>query len=264
MSTVFPQSDRVIYTQNPLNQVVCQFRFPIILRIESQPPSEFQELVRARFPNYSASTSQTLPANIPPEIRKLLLSNPSSSAIDHQFSTADGSWVLTLTKDSLSLTANKYRRWEEFRQVFDGPLQALKDIYTPSVFNRIGLRYINTIDFNSIASEAPLTDLFQPHVLGPLQDLDLAKKCDGTYATSAIRLDEQSSVRLSTGLGEQEDIATKQKHQVFIIDADFHSVTETEISHANKTIDRFNSESGRLFRWCITDKLHQLMEPVKP
>src|SRR5512133_4231716 len=51
----FPKVKRVIYRHNPLDQVICQIRFPPILKIDAQIPSEFQDRVRKHFPSYSES-----------------------------------------------------------------------------------------------------------------------------------------------------------------------------------------------------------------
>jgi hypothetical protein len=42
----FPESERIIYAKNPLESVICQLRFPAILKISSEPPVEFQETLR--------------------------------------------------------------------------------------------------------------------------------------------------------------------------------------------------------------------------
>ena len=47
----FPETDRVIYAHNPLEQVICQFRFPPILRIDSELPAQFQDRIRHEFPS---------------------------------------------------------------------------------------------------------------------------------------------------------------------------------------------------------------------
>ena len=51
----FPQVDRVVYEVNPLDEVVCQLRFPKSFRLESQPPVELQERMRKTFPLYRAT-----------------------------------------------------------------------------------------------------------------------------------------------------------------------------------------------------------------
>ena len=61
---LFPSSPREIYEKAPLIQVVCQLRFPPVLRIESQIPADFQERIRARFPLFERN-SPPLAAPLP-------------------------------------------------------------------------------------------------------------------------------------------------------------------------------------------------------
>jgi uncharacterized protein (TIGR04255 family) len=49
----FPETDRVIYGKKPLDRVICQVRFPAILRIESELPTLFQETIRSQFPGFA-------------------------------------------------------------------------------------------------------------------------------------------------------------------------------------------------------------------
>lgn len=46
----FPESKRVFYVKNPLAEVICQLRFPAILRIGAESPHEFQERIRDHLP----------------------------------------------------------------------------------------------------------------------------------------------------------------------------------------------------------------------
>ena len=41
----FPDVARVLYRRNPIELAVCQFRFPPILRIDAEIPSQFQERI---------------------------------------------------------------------------------------------------------------------------------------------------------------------------------------------------------------------------
>jgi len=50
MALRIPESPRVIYASNPLVDVICQVRFPRILRIDSELPVAFQEAIRDQFP----------------------------------------------------------------------------------------------------------------------------------------------------------------------------------------------------------------------
>ena len=56
---LFPPTQRVIYHENPLVEVVCQFRFPTILKIDAEIPVAFQEAVRSTFPDYTPTVEHT-------------------------------------------------------------------------------------------------------------------------------------------------------------------------------------------------------------
>ncbi len=57
----FPEVQRVIYRKNPLEQVICQFRFPAILRIDTETPADFQERIRNDFPQFAEQTEWKFP-----------------------------------------------------------------------------------------------------------------------------------------------------------------------------------------------------------
>src|SRR5258708_12324597 len=57
---LFPESERVIYDKNPLQQVICQLRFPPILRINTEVPVAFQERVKQDYPFYQEKSEITL------------------------------------------------------------------------------------------------------------------------------------------------------------------------------------------------------------
>ena len=48
----FPPSDRVVFEENTIEEVICQLRFPPILAIVSDVPAAFQERVREKYPLY--------------------------------------------------------------------------------------------------------------------------------------------------------------------------------------------------------------------
>ena len=56
----FPEVERIIYDNNPLDRVICQIRFPPILRIESELPTNFQEQIRRDFPEYEEKLDHQL------------------------------------------------------------------------------------------------------------------------------------------------------------------------------------------------------------
>ena len=58
---LFPDAKRTIYKNNVLEQVICQLRFPTILKIDTEVPSRFQEVIRHRFPIYKQTNEALIP-----------------------------------------------------------------------------------------------------------------------------------------------------------------------------------------------------------
>src|SRR5262249_7426842 len=117
----FPDSKRVFYGKNPLDEVICQVRFPPVLRIDTEPPAGFQERVRAAFPLYrsTAPAQISLPSGVPQQLLQIIAGVGSST---HEFLTADQVWKLSLARDFLALTTSRYHDWPNFRARLEGPL----------------------------------------------------------------------------------------------------------------------------------------------
>ena len=167
---VFPDVTRVHYGKATLHEVVCQVRFPADLRLEKDPPAEFQQRVRAMFPLLNRKT-QAVVASLPPEVAKAFeaVVPPSGTNTIWHFATEDGKTRLELTKDNLTLISRSYDRWEQFWKQFQEPLDAFVELYEPPFFVRIGLRYTNLISRSVLGlNDVPWHELLKPHVLGEL------------------------------------------------------------------------------------------------
>lgn len=258
--TVFPHTQRVIYKKNPLLEVICQLRFPTILRIEAEPPASFQERLRAHYPVLREKRAAHLPplsADIQAQLAQVV-GKMFSERTGYDFVSADEHWTVGLTKDFVALSTDHYERWEDFRARLEVVLDALRTVYEPAFFTRVGLRYRNAIPRSALGKEAAVwTNLLRPHVLGEISSTDVAKQVVERRSTTVLDIPGQGRVTLQTGLGRTEE----DDQEVFIIDADFFNDSRSELSDATTRLNEFNRESGCLFRWCITEKLHESMEP---
>lgn len=258
----FPNSARVLYKKNPLEAVICQLRFPPILRIESEPPAPFQEAIRSKYPllEERALRGAAL-AGLPEEIAKVIgESFPAlrSGSREFQFSTADEHWKLALTREVLALTARKYERWEEFEEHLGFGIDALSKCYSPAFFTRVGLRYRNVIVRSDLAvGTRPWRELLKPHIAGVLSSPDLADKIEQALHNVVISIGDRARVQIQHGLGRHKETG----EELYLIDADFYTEQRTEVRDVTKALSHFNREAGRLFRWCIEDSLHRAMEP---
>ncbi|MGD1007689.1 MAG: TIGR04255 family protein, partial [Ignavibacteriaceae bacterium] len=161
---------RSIYKINPLMTVVCQFRFPPILTIDTEVPSKFQEKIRTKFPQYSevpGFAQQLVPMSFPNINNPPLFGQPSIK--NHQFLSSDNDLVVNLTRTFITLQTSKYKSWEPFIENFKFILSSLVETYRPAYFTRIGLRYINLLNRSKLGlANTRWKELIQPAYLGLL------------------------------------------------------------------------------------------------
>lgn len=261
----FPSAPRVQYQRNPLEEVICQLRFPAILRIDSEIPASFQERIRREYPVLQERPKanighplQGLPAELAQAIGRAVPLNLVSNAA-YTFVTVDGFWRVALARDFIALTARRYETWEDFTAHLAQPLEALLDIYEPAFFTRIGLRYKDVICRSRLGlTDVPWSQLLEPHIAGELSSDDVAADVEQATSQTLIRLGEFGGrVRIIHGLGQE----TQSGEACYIIDSDLYTETRTEVKDARGVLDCFNCEAGRLFQWCIRSALHDAMEP---
>jgi uncharacterized protein (TIGR04255 family) len=253
----------MIYQINPLEVVICQLRFPPILKIDTEPPAAFQEQIRADYPFYESKSPFRLPAGLPPNLAEMVVADlPLGGIKSHDFDSKDRTWGLNLTREFLALTCRAYERWENFRERLNGACVALNECYKPAFYTRIGLRYRDVIRRSRLQLEkTPWLELLQPWISGVIGRPETADQVKNTASVFLIDFPEEAGrVQVSSGLavdGQTNEIA-------FVIDADFYTEQQTESSHVFQRLDIFNRYAGRFFRWCITDQLHEAMRPHPP
>ncbi len=257
----FPAVQRVIYRRNPLEQAICQLRFPADLRIDAELPVALQTRLRSNFPNFTPAAEMTieLPAVAAAQTEILRQTFQSLTGRNYAFSSGDGSWVANLTRTFISLTTtNAYERWETFRNQLNLLLQALIETYEPAYLTRIGLRYVNVIRRSRLGlQDVPWRALLSPTLIGMLGSVDTADSVDSLESVHEIRLSEGGNARIVVKLPRE----STDQEATFTIDGDFFESARTEIDRAVDRLNYLNSRASRFIHWAITDRLHQAMEP---
>jgi uncharacterized protein (TIGR04255 family) len=257
----FPETRRVIYRKNPLAEVLVQLRFPPILKIDSETPAAFQDVIRFDYPRYSlAPASNPIPSNVPTQIRNLIQSmGLRSGPVRHLFEAEDRNWQVALTRETLELRSTVYRRWEEFRDRGNTLRAAFEQIYRPAFYARLGLRYVDVIRRSLLnLRDVRWSELLNPHVAGELSAPELADCIDSVSRELHCRLEGNNCyLTLKTGIARTD----LDKEPCFLIDSDFHTHKRTEMADVASVLDTFNRTSGRLFRWSIQQRLHDALEP---
>jgi uncharacterized protein (TIGR04255 family) len=256
----FPDSPRVLYANNPLAEVICQIRFPAILKIDSQIPSNFQEKIREFFPLLSEE-EDLLSNDVPQEILEFFKTNISrpGSRRAWKFLSEDTKWTISLTRDFISLSTEEYIRWEDFREKLELAYRALQEEYHPSFISRTGLRYKDLILRSKLGLEnASWAELLKEHIAAEYSVDTLA---NAIREVSHVVLVEFPDDKLKLGLRHGTARREGAPEIGYLIDCDFYTDEKTEVTNVLDRLDFFNRMAGRLFRWCISDRLHQAMEP---
>lgn len=259
----FPKAPRVIYKKNPLDKVICQIKFPPILKIDGEIPDLFQDKIRSVFPKYSEAINKQI--DIPQElIRKIPLEIIGGfprilDKKNHEFTSEDDIWTINLTGTFIAFSCSKYTRWEDFFQKFKMPFKKFLDIYSPSYIARIGLRYLDVIRLSVLnLTNSKWSELLKPHILGLLSSPDVENRIDVFENRQEILLsDNASKVRIITSFVEH----IEEHEKCFMIDSDFFNETRMGIEEVWDKLDYFHQRASRLLQWCIAEKLHDAMEP---
>ena len=250
----FPPTQRVHYARSPLTEVVCQLRFPPVLRIEGELPATFQERIRELFPLFERGPAMP---QLPPEIAQML---PQMPSVNYLFRTEDKTTTLNLTKEAIGLSTSRYEGWERFRECFYVALRALNEIYRPSYFTRIGLRYTDTIERSKLGLDnVPWSELLRREILGEMAIPEFEQNVEAMQRVIRLRFpDGSGSILLISALVPGQH----PPEQAYRLDFDSFVERKTDVQHAEPLLDRFNRRAGNAFRWCITDRLHRALEPA--
>lgn len=258
----FPERERVIYAKNPLEVVICQLRVPPILRIEAETPFQFQERIRDEYPLVKERNLANAGIPFPPEILKVFGEEMpwalKSGKQAYEFYSDNEEWAVTLTKEYVALTSKRYTRWEDFKARLLKIAAAFEEVYKPAHYTRVGLRYQDIINRSKLDLKGvDWSELLQPYIAGELSS-EIAQYVNTVKKELLIQLDNgHGSVRIVHGLVQQPDM----DELCYLIDSDFSTTEKMEVSSAGERLNYFNAEAARLFKWCITSKLHQSMEP---
>ena len=258
---MFSTEHRCIYRRNPVNEVICQLRFPEILTIGVNVPAAFQEAIRDEYPQYVARKEVPAP-KITGAPGNFSLEN-GQAPIKYQFSSSDGVWRVNLTSKFISIACTRYTCWEDFAARLDKPLAAFIQIYKPAYFERVGLRYVNFISRKALELEGtPFRELIRPCYLGILAEEDVQ---EATTARCTVDLDMairggcRAKIHAGPGLvkrGNQQDPEVK-----FIFDQDLYMNGKLPVNLSAGALQTLHGQAFSIFRGAITDTLHDAMDP---
>lgn len=256
---IFPRSERVLFEKRPLKEVICQLRFPPILEIASEKPAQFQNKIRDTYPLYEVEQ-----ASFPKELAEFAAQIPIGalpSTPTHKFISEDGSRFLSLNPEFVAFSDSAYRRWEAFQEQITTARQTLEEVYRPAFYSRIGLRYQNVIDKIGLGlGNVPWGELVRPPV-GGLLGSDMGSYVVSNKTVASISLESEIPGAIATvrhGVGRTAD-----EKEVYFVDLDCFTTERRKGPDVDDILRRFNRLCGDFFRWAITPRLSDALDPRK-
>lgn len=255
----FPKAPRFVYKKAPLYEVSSQIRFPAILKIDSEPPASFQDLVRKQFPLYSVEQGGGV-QSVPIKQGQTIRVSAPMGVKTHVFQTQKKDWILRLGFSELSLTCRSYSRWEEYSGFLKIGLDSLIAVYSPAFLTHVCVKYRNAIQKSAYSdADMPSWALFiQPYALGALAKAENEIQAYQSKCTYSIP--EGGKIETTLAIGKHRNIPEK----AFLIDSHTFTDLPTEPKSALANLNGYRRIAGEFFRWCITDELHRRMEPGNP
>ncbi len=177
----------------------------------------------------------------------------------HEFADKNRTCSVSLVRDNLTLTLQRYDTWEHLKSYLTSPLNALRELYSPPFYVRVGLRYRNVVRPSKLGlTGVAWKELLNPWTAGPFCSDDVEKDVERTAHQHLIRLAEgRGRVLLQHGLIQDQP----QGELSYAIDSDFFSDDQTEDANVIELLDYLHRQARHLFRWCIGKRLHEALEP---
>ena len=252
MAINFPKQDDLPLGNPPLAEVICQVRFPPLLKIVEKLPAEFQQQVRKRFPVFGVRNPISIEVN-PNGI-------PVSGQLpnDFEFKTPDGQTTASLGVSFVALSTQHYLGWTAFAKDLRLVFGAFTKAYRTVPPTRIGLRYINDLTYQntSVTTREDLLGILNPDLLAIL----LNPSWTLPVGYSMRLLLEDGEERLSIRIGFE---STPQPHVV--LDYDYFSETGFSSDLTARQLSQAVSSYHRIiynaFRWSIREDSVHIFQP---
>lgn len=248
----FPQQEDVRLQRAPLEEVICQVRFPPVLRIASEQPSAFQEWVRERFPQLEVEQGMVM------RMEPLGTSPPSAKPEPRifRFKSPDGHTVVSLALNFYALSTTFYTHWRDFLELLQLVNQAACEVYDLPYAARVGLRYINhlTLENTGASSVAELWEILRPELTVLLRG-DCWDEPLEMLSNLALAAGEDERLTLRTGFKSGEET-------VFLLDFDYYSEGNIPLENLTTLCQRYHDVIYNAFRWCIREEKVSVFAPI--
>jgi uncharacterized protein (TIGR04255 family) len=237
--------------RSPLELVVCQVRHEerriephVALAIQEAlggPDGDFGRIEQVEL--HSAVLAVAAGGSVPPV---------SEVAHGWHLKTTDGGWTVALLPDHVSLETTRYTTWSDFHPRLEATIRAVESVASPTMEQRLGLRYVDRLRGLPVDSPADWSRWIQPSVLGPALHDVLGQAVTSSRQQIDLDLGHGRVCVLRHGMVRDPD-----GNPSYLLDFDVYRQQARRFSANDlvKAVDEFHQTADSLFEQVITSEL---------
>ena len=246
------------YKNPPIVEVLCEFQFVPTQPWDMTIPGILYEKISSEFSVKQQQMSfsigfQPKKSGIEQKIEQIEQKVEMSQRM--QFLRADKSALVQVGPDLLTVNHLKsYPTWEAFKPLIFNNLKIYQEIAKPKGFKRIGLRYINKIDFDERSIK--LSDYFNYYPFTPKELPQIHEAFNIRVEISYEDRRDYLLLTLANTISEKPDALSS------LLDLDYVMAIPERISfdQVSGWIENAHKAVENAFEACITDRTRNLFE----
>jgi uncharacterized protein (TIGR04255 family) len=248
---------RRIYKDPPIIEALCEFRF-----VPDQPwdwtiPGLFYREVESEFP--IRREFDPFPVSFQVEGQEASIQNVASNVERMQFVRQDEGALIQIGPNVVAVNHLKpYSSWENFKQMIDRALNVYRKVASPQAISRIGLRYINRLEFPGLQS----VDIDRFLLAAPAVPSTVPQTFTSWLQRVEIPFEQANGLlALHSGSARSEG----QQNVAFLLDLDFITLQAelVKLDSAMEWAEKAHDEIEKTFEACITDETRKLLGEVR-
>lgn len=239
MAIELPDVTEIPLENPPVAEVVAQVRFPPLLSILKEPPVDFQEFIRQRFPQLTRENTAQVAINN--DDQPTLTFQPPV----YRFSNVELDSQAVLSAEFFAVSSKRYIGWRRFLADLTYVYNAVAHVYKPSYASRVGLRYINHLTSENTGADerSTLFQLVRPELTATLQG-QFWENADEMISIVSFA-DREARLNLRYGYSSIDVTPT------FLLDFDYFEEGTIPMDDLLSRFEQYHTTIYNAFRWCL-------------
>lgn len=241
----------------PLEKVLTQIQFSYTPKLVSD---EGEQKLAEALPRYPVRRpSQSVNVTVDPATGEAKM----KSAVARILTDQQKSWVVTITETAISLETNAYHSRDDFCARALEVFNAVCEVSTPPIVDRVGLRYLDRI--HRIEDLKRLDDMVHPklRVLDGLAETPLV--VEYSVSDTIINVTKDEKLRVRSGVFPPgalfDQILVPVSEPSWILDLDLFTTMggfSFDPAGLESKLRRYSEHIYSFFRWATTDEFQRV------